>query len=68
MSWLAIGDWAEEMDAKMRALRRERLKLAAAHFGMDVLDVMGDRELEDRLLARYQATGQPWPELEEDEE
>jgi hypothetical protein len=52
----------------MRAQRRERLKLAADHFGIDVLDILGDKELEDRLLARYEATGQPWPALEEDED
>jgi hypothetical protein len=67
MSWLGVGDWAEEMDRRMRTQRRERLKLAAEHFGIDVLDVLGDRQLEDRLLARYEATGQPWPSSEEED-
>jgi hypothetical protein len=67
MSWIAIGDWAEEMDAKIRAQRRQRLKVAAEHFGIDLLDVLGDTELEERLLARYEATGLPWPPFEEDD-
>lgn len=67
MSWLAIGDWAEEMSAKVQAQRRERLKLAAAHFGFDILDILGDRELEERLLARYEATGLPWPHVDEED-
>ncbi|MDQ6964439.1 MAG: hypothetical protein Q9M13_05910 [Mariprofundales bacterium] len=67
MSWIAIGDWAAEMDAKVRAQRRERLKVAAEHFGIDLLDVLGDAELEERLLARYEATGLPWPSSDTEE-
>jgi hypothetical protein len=68
MSWIAVGDWAERMSAKMEQQRRERLKVAARHFGLDVLDVLGDKELEQRLMARYEATGLPWPTLEEEED
>lgn len=68
MSWFAIGDWAEEMSAKVQAQRRERLKLAAAHFDFDLLDILGDPELEERLLARYEATGLPWPPVDEEED
>ncbi len=68
MSWIAIGDWAEEMDAKVRERRRRRLKVAAEHFGIDVLDILGDTELEERLLARYEAAGLPWPSSDEDKE
>jgi hypothetical protein len=68
MGWLSIGDWAEEEELRLRERRRERLKIAAEHFGIDVLDVLGDRELENRLLARYEAAGLPWPALEEEAE
>ena len=68
MSWLAVGDWAEMMSAKAQVQRRERLKLAAKHFRLDILDILGDPELEERLLARYEATGLPWPQENEAEE
>ncbi len=68
MSWWAVGDWAAEMDRKVRAQRRQRLKIAAEYFGIDVLDVLGDHELEEKLLAKYEATGQPWPPFEGEEE
>jgi hypothetical protein len=68
MSWIAVGDWAEDMSLKMEQQRRERLKLAAKHFGFNVLDILGDRELEEQLLTRYEATGLPWPTAEEPEE
>ena len=68
MGWGAVGEWAEQEEQRQRKLRRERLKIAAEHFGMDVLDVLGDRELADRLLARYEATGRPWPAAEEDDD
>ncbi len=68
MSWNAVGDWAEMMSARLEQQRRERLKTAAKHFGLDVLDVLGDKELEERLMARYEATGLPWPKLDEEEE
>lgn len=67
MSWISVGDWAEEMSNKLEQQRRERLKTAAKHFGIDVLDVLRDKELEEQLLARYEATGLPWPTIEEDE-
>jgi hypothetical protein len=56
------------MSLKMEQQRRERLKLAAQHFGFNVLDILGDKELEEQLLARYEATGLPWPAIEEPEE
>ncbi len=61
MSWISVGDWADEMSEKLEQQRRERLKVAAKHFGIDVLDVLRDKELEAQLLARYEATGLPWP-------
>ena len=61
MNWNMIGHWAEEMDSKAKEQRRERLKIAAEHFGMDVLDVLGDSDLEARLLTRYEEAGLEWP-------
>ncbi|GIK36883.1 MAG: hypothetical protein BroJett011_07160 [Chloroflexota bacterium] len=68
MSWISIGDWADEMSTKVEQQRRERLKVAAKHFGLDVLDVLRDKELEEQLLARYEATGLPWPTVDEPED
>jgi hypothetical protein len=68
MSWITVGDWAEEMSSKLEQQRRERLKVAAKYFGFDVLDILGDEELEKQLLARYEATDLPWPTLDEVEE
>jgi hypothetical protein len=68
MSWILVGDWAEQMDRKMQQQRRERLKLAAKHFGLDIFDVLGDDELEEKLLTRYEATGLPWPPNEDEDE
>ena len=61
MSWLAVGDWAEEMSEKLEKRRTVRLKVAAKHFDVDPWDIVGDREAEDRLLARYEAAGLSWP-------
>jgi len=68
MSWITVGDWAEEMGFKLEQQRRERLKVAAKYFGLDVLDILSDKELEEQLLARYEATGLPWPVPDEPEE
>lgn len=68
MSWILVGDWAEMMDHKLQSQRRQRLKLAAKHFGLDIFDVLSDDELEEKLLARYEATGLPWPPLEDEDE
>ncbi|MCK6626169.1 MAG: hypothetical protein L6R45_13465 [Anaerolineae bacterium] len=68
MSWIAVGDWAEEMSLRQEQQRRERLKVAAKHFNLDILSFLGDRELEDQLLARYEATGLSWPVIEEPED
>ncbi len=68
MSWIVVGDWAEEMSIKQEQQRRERLKTAAKHFNLDIFDILRDKELEEQLLARYEATGLPWPTLEEPED
>ncbi|MFW5940535.1 MAG: hypothetical protein ACOC9V_00110 [Chloroflexota bacterium] len=68
MDWNRIGHWAEEMDSKAKELRRERLKIAAEHFGVDVLDILGDHDLETRLLARYEEAGLEWPSSGEESE
>ena len=65
MSWVSIGDWAEEMDEQARKKRQTRLKIAAKHFNLDILDVMGDPEIEGHLLARYEEAGLEWPPLED---
>ena len=65
MSWNSIGDWAEEMDERVRKQRQTRLKIAAKHFGLDIFGVLGDPEMEDRLLARYEEAGLEWPPLED---
>lgn len=65
MSWISIGDWAEEMDGQARKQRQTRLKIAANHFGLDIFDVLGDPEIEESLLARYEAAGLEWPPLED---
>lgn len=61
MSWLAVGDWAEQMSQKLEQRRVVRLRLAAKHFELDLLDILGDRELEEKLLARYEEAGLLWP-------
>ncbi len=68
MSWISIGDWADEMSTKLEQQRRERLKVAARHFGLDVLDVLRDKELEEQLLTRYEALACPGPVVEEPED
>jgi hypothetical protein len=65
MSWNFIGDWAEEMDKRVRNQRQARLKVAAKHFGLDIFDVLGDPEIEERLLTRYEEAGLEWPPLED---
>lgn len=65
MSWISIGNWAEEMDARVRKQRQTRLKIAAKHFNLDILDVLGDPEFEERLLARYEEAGLEWPPVED---
>lgn len=69
MNWIAIGDWAEKMDAQAQKERKFRLKIAAKQYGLDIIDVMGDEEIEKRLLARYEEDGLEWPPMpaEEDE-
>lgn len=70
MSWLEVGDWAEEMSQKLEERRAARIRFAAKHFQVDLYDIQGNRQQEDALLARYEATGQEWPpfdvELESD--
>jgi hypothetical protein len=68
MNWNAIGDWAAEMDNQVRKERKFRLKVAAKQYNLDILDVIGDKEIEDRLLAKYEEDGHEWPPMEEDDE
>jgi hypothetical protein len=68
MNWSSLGDWAEDMDGRVRRQRQVRLKAAAEHFGIDVLDILGDPELEERLMARYEETGLEWPPVEDNDE
>ncbi len=68
MSWLEVGDWAEEMSQKLEERRESRLRFAAKHFRVDLYDLQGDKAQEDALLARYEATGQEWPPFELDVE
>lgn len=65
MSWNQIGQWAEEMDEKVRKQRQIRIMIAAKHFDVDILDVLGNEEVEDQLLARYEEAGLEWPPLED---
>ena len=39
--------------------------IAAKHFDVDILDVLGNEEVEDQLLARYEEAGLEWPSLED---
>lgn len=66
MSWLVAADWADAMSDK---LHQQRLKVAAKHFDLDLSEIWGNEQREKALLARYEASGLPWPPLEiEDEE
>jgi hypothetical protein len=65
MSWLEVGDWAEDMSNK---LHKQRLKVAAKHFGVYLGEILGDDQREKELLVRYEATGLPWPAIDEDDE
>ena len=67
MNWSAIGDWADKMDKQARKERKFRLKIAAKHYGLDIIDVIGDKEIEDRLLARYEEDGLEWPPMPTEE-
>jgi hypothetical protein len=69
MNWNAIGDWADKMDRRVKKERKFRLKVAAKQYRLDIIDVIGDREVEDSLLARYEEDGLEWPPMpEEDKE
>ena len=65
MSWLTVGDWADEMSEK---LHQQRLRVASEHFGLDLGEFLGNDDREKELLARYESTGLPWPPLELDGE
>jgi hypothetical protein len=66
MSWLVAADWADAMSDK---LHQQRLKVAAKHFDLNLSEIWGNEQREKALLARYEASGLPWPPLEiEDEE
>jgi hypothetical protein len=49
----------------VRKQRQNRLKIAAKHFGLDIFGVLGDPEIEERLLTRYEEAGLEWPPLED---
>lgn len=68
MNWIAIGEWAEKMDKQTGEERKFRLKIAAKHYGLDIIDVIGDKEIEDRLLARYEEDGLEWPPMPTEED
>jgi hypothetical protein len=65
MSWLSVGDWADELSEK---IHQQRLRVAASHFGVDLGDILGNDQKERKLIARYEETGLPWPPTPEDEE
>lgn len=65
MSWIAVGDWAEEMSEK---IHKQRLRIAAKHFDVDLGDVLGNDEQEKRLLTRYETAGLSWPPVPDDED
>ena len=68
MNWNAIGDWAEKMDNQAHRERKFRLKVAAKHYKLDIIDVIGDKEIEDRSLARYEEDGLEWPPMPAEED
>jgi hypothetical protein len=68
MNWISVGEWAEKMDKQTREERKFRLKIAAKQYGLDILDVLGDKEIEDRLLARYEEDGLEWPPMPTEED
>jgi hypothetical protein len=68
MNWNAVGDWAEKMDNQARRERKFRLKIAAKQYDLDIVDVLGDREIGDRLLARYEEDGFEWPPMPPEED
>ncbi|MEJ2751851.1 MAG: hypothetical protein ACK2U5_10600 [Candidatus Promineifilaceae bacterium] len=68
MNWNAIGNWADEMDKKVREERKFRIKVAVKHYGLDYLDIVGDKEVEDNLLTRYEEEGLEWPPMPEPKE
>jgi hypothetical protein len=65
LSWQEVGDWAEAMSNK---LHKQRLNVAAKHFGVQLGEILGDDQREKELLARYVAAGLSWPAIEEDDE
>ncbi|HMQ50837.1 MAG TPA: hypothetical protein PKE64_22715 [Anaerolineae bacterium] len=66
MSWLAAADWADAMSEK---LHQQRLRVAVKHFDLSLNEIWGNEQREKALLARYEASGLPWPPLlEEDAE
>lgn len=65
MSWISVGDWADEMSEK---LHKQRVRVAAKHFGVDLGDILGNDAQERKLIARYEEAGLPWPPAPEDED
>ena len=64
MSWLSVGDWADELSDK---LHQQRLRVAAKHFGVDLGDILGNDQQERKLIARYEEAGLAWPPIPDDE-
>ena len=65
MSWLTVGDWADEMSEKVH---QQRLRVAAKHFGVDLGDVLGNDRREKELIARYENAGLSWPPYVDEED
>jgi hypothetical protein len=65
MSWLTVGDWAEEMSEK---LHQQRLRIAAKHFGVGLGDILGNDRREKELIARYEEAGLSWPPYVDEED
>ncbi len=65
MSWLSVGDWADEMGEK---LHQQRIRIAARHFGADLGEILGNDAREKELIARYENAGLSWPPYDDDED
>ena len=65
MSWLSVGDWADEMSEKVH---QQRIRVAAKHFGTDLGEILGNEALEKELIARYENAGLSWPPYVEEKD
>ena len=64
MSWLSVGDWADEMSEK---LHQQRIRVAAQHFGIELGGILGNEAREKELIARYENAGLSWPPFVDDD-